>query len=133
MRTLRLGALAVPCLLAALGAGSPLGLPAVADTGPERTEVVLRALPTITDGKGVVRLRTRLAGDVALCTGTLRLKVVDLAEDEVVADRERPVAKVRRFPLTLEPGRHRVVGSYELGDRDPCAVSRDVRRVRVRD
>lgn len=125
MLMVRLGALLLLC--------SPLSVPAFADTGSERTDVVLRGLPSLTDGAGVVAVRTRLAGDVALCTGRLRLRVVDLAADRVVVDRSRQVAQVRRFRVRLDAGRHRVVGTYETGDRDPCAVSRDVRRVRVRD
>lgn len=125
MRTLRLGALAVLCLVPAPSA--------VAIPPPTETNASLHGLPRVEDGTGVVTVRTAVVGDVAQCEGTLRLRVIDRSEGEKVLDASKPMAERRRFRVDLEPGRYRVVGDYEVGERDGCAKSRDVRKLRVRD
>ena len=123
MRTLRLGALAVLCLVAPPGAA--------AIPPPTETDVSLHGLSRVEDGTGVVTVRTAVVGDVAQCEGTLRLRVIDRSEGEKVLDASKPMAERRRFRVDLEPGRYRVVGDYEVGERDGCAKSRDVRKLRV--
>lgn len=102
MRTLRLGALGVLCPGLAPGVG--------AMPPPTETDVIVRGLAGGEDGTGVLEVRARVQGDAALCTGRLRLVVVDLSEDRVVVDRGRTPAPLRAT----------------------CAASRDVRRVHVR-
>lgn len=123
MRSPRLGALVLLCLVPAPSAA--------ATPPPTETDVVLRGVPTAADGRGVVKVRTRVPGDVRQCEGLLRLKVKDLASGELVLDQSKPVSKVARFGVDLEDGAYRVVGSYELGDRDPCVESRGTERLVV--
>lgn len=123
MRTLRLGALAVLCL------GAPPSAAAIPP--PTETNVSLHGLPRVEDGTGVVTVRTAVEGDIAQCSGTLRLRVIDRSEGEKALDAQKPMAERRRFRVDLEPGRYRVIGDYEVGERDGCAKSRDVRSLRV--
>ena len=128
MRSTRLGALVLTTLLATAAIA-----PGHADTGPTRTDVELRGLKDLRDGTGALKVRSRVEGDPALCTGTLRLKVIDLkGGHEVFIDRSKSMREVARFRVSIEDGKHRVVGSYELGDRDPCAESRETERINVR-
>ena len=123
MRTLRLGALAVLCLVPLPGAA--------AIPPPTETNVTIHGLPRVEDGTGVITVRTAVPGDIAQCTGTLRLRVIDRSEGEKVLDSSKPMAERRRFRVDLDPGRYRVIGDYDIGERDGCAKSRDVRRLRV--
>lgn len=127
MRTLRRVTLTLAGALAVTSA------PAASQADfPTRTDVVVRVADGVEkDGSGVVKVLPRVQGDAALCDGTIRLTI--RAAGEIVVRREKPVKDRVNFRVgSLEAGKHRVIGRYRVGDQDPCDISRDLERIRVR-
>ena len=127
MRTLSRAALTLSGVLALTG------VPATSQADfPTRTNVVVKVAASVErDGAGVIKVPPRVEGDAALCTGAVHLTIRHAGE--VVFKRSKPVSQRVRFRVNgLDAGRHQLTGEYRIGDRDPCDVSKDRKRIQVR-